>query len=43
MGSLVPTPAQMEELREAAEFPPPEMTRFQDGEITMVLPPQGLA
>jgi xylan 1,4-beta-xylosidase len=40
---VYPTPAQIEKLRQAAKLPPPERARLRRGEITLVLPPQGLA
>jgi xylan 1,4-beta-xylosidase len=44
MGSpIYPTPKQVEELRRAAELPPPEMKALQHGQLTVGLPPQGLA
>jgi xylan 1,4-beta-xylosidase len=38
-----PTRDQAEQLRRAAELPPPETKYLQDGKLTLVLPPQGLA
>ena len=38
-----PTPQQILQLRSAAELPPPELIELQGGELTLVLPPQGLA
>jgi xylan 1,4-beta-xylosidase len=38
-----PTRKQIEELRRAAELPPAEVEYFQNGRLTLVLPPQGLA
>jgi xylan 1,4-beta-xylosidase len=38
-----PTPAQIEKLREAAQLPPPETKRLEQGEITVRLAPQGLS
>jgi xylan 1,4-beta-xylosidase len=38
-----PTSAQIKKLREAAELSPPETKRVERGEITVELPPQGLA
>jgi xylan 1,4-beta-xylosidase len=44
MGQPVsPTRKQIEELRHAAELPPPEVQYFQNGKLTVLLPPQGLA
>lgn len=40
---VYPTTAQLEKLRQAARLPPPEKTKLRQGEITFVLPPQGLA
>jgi xylan 1,4-beta-xylosidase len=37
------TKAQIEQLRHAAEIPPPETKSLQQGEINLSLPPQGLA
>jgi xylan 1,4-beta-xylosidase len=38
-----PTQAQIAQLHRAAEIPPPESRRLQNGRITISLPPQGLA
>jgi xylan 1,4-beta-xylosidase len=38
-----PTQAQIAQLRRAAEIPPPESLRLKSGEITISLPPKGLA
>ena len=38
-----PTSKQIEELRRAAELPPPEIIGVQDGQLTLGLPAQGLA
>ena len=38
-----PTPAQIQSLRGAANLPPAESVRIQQGQLTIVLPPQGLA
>jgi xylan 1,4-beta-xylosidase len=38
-----PSRKQIEELRRAAKLPPPEVAYFQNGKLTLVLPPQGLA
>jgi xylan 1,4-beta-xylosidase len=38
-----PTRDQIEALRRAAVLPPPEVKSFQDGRLTIVLPPDGLA
>ncbi len=38
-----PTQAQIQALRNAANLPPPEKVRLQHGQLTIVLPPQGLA
>ena len=38
-----PTPAQIEKLRQAAQLPPPEKMQFRNGQLNLVLPPQGLA
>jgi len=44
MGKPVdPTPKQIDELRRAAELPPPATAYFRDGKLTVVLPPDGLA
>jgi xylan 1,4-beta-xylosidase len=44
MGSpIYPTPKQVEELRRAAELPPPEIKALQHGQLTVELPSQGLA
>ena len=44
MGKPVsPTRKQADELRRAAELPPPETLHPQNGKLTIVLPPQGLA
>src|SRR5579863_4759062 len=44
MGQPVsPTRKQIDELRHAAELPPPEVQYFQNGKLTVLLPPQGLA
>ena len=44
MGSPVyPTSKQIDELRRAAELPGPEMKHLSRGQITLTLPPQGLA
>jgi xylan 1,4-beta-xylosidase len=44
MGSPVsPTEAQAEQLRQAAELPPPEKLRLHDGKLNFSLPAQGLA
>ena len=44
MGDPVdPTQKQIEDLRRAAELPPAETEYFQNGKLTIVLPPQGLA
>lgn len=44
MGSpIYPTPKQVEELRRAAELPPPEIKALQHGQLTVGLPAQGLA
>jgi xylan 1,4-beta-xylosidase len=38
-----PTQKQIEELRHAAELPPPDVQYFRGGKLTLVLPPDGLA
>jgi hypothetical protein len=38
-----PTRRQVEELSRAAELPPPETKTLHHGELTIALPPQGLA
>ena len=38
-----PTPAQVKTLREAAELPAPESVAIKDGNLSIALPPQGLA
>jgi xylan 1,4-beta-xylosidase len=38
-----PTQAQIAQLRRASEIPVPESLSFQQGRITILLPPQGLA
>jgi xylan 1,4-beta-xylosidase len=38
-----PTRTQIEELRRAAQFPPPEIIPVHQGELAVVLPPQALA
>ncbi|MGA7791746.1 MAG: hypothetical protein WCA19_01825 [Candidatus Acidiferrales bacterium] len=38
-----PTPAQIQALRSAANLPPPEKVNVQHGQLTIDLPPQGLA
>jgi xylan 1,4-beta-xylosidase len=38
-----PTREQIAELRQAARLPPPQIQPFQEGNLTLVLPPQGLA
>ncbi len=38
-----PTPKQIEELRRAADLPPPEILPIENGELTITLPGQGLA
>jgi xylan 1,4-beta-xylosidase len=38
-----PTQRQIEELRQAAELPPPDVQYFRDGKLTLMLPPDGLA
>jgi xylan 1,4-beta-xylosidase len=38
-----PTPAQIQALRNAANLPPPEKVNVQHGQLTIDLPPQGLA
>lgn len=38
-----PTPKQLEDLRRAAELPAPEMKMLRHGNLTLELPPQGLA
>ena len=38
-----PTQAQIQALRNAAILPPPEKMRVQHGQLTIDLPPQGLA
>ncbi len=44
MGNPVnPTPKELDELRRAAELPPPETKSLSHGEIAISLPPQGLA
>ncbi len=44
MGKPVyPTQSQIQTLRSAANLPPPESIRIQKGQLTIVLPPQGLA
>lgn len=44
MGKPVnPTQTQIEELRHAAQLPPPEIAYSKDGKLSIVLPPQGLA
>jgi xylan 1,4-beta-xylosidase len=44
MGSpRYPTPAQIQELRRAAELPPPEVREVTNGELLLNLPAQGLA
>ena len=44
MGQPVdPTQKQIEELRQAAELPPPDVQYFRNGRLTFVLPPDGLA
>ena len=44
MGQPVdPTQKQIEELRRAAELPPPTTGYFRDGKLRLVLPPDGLA
>ena len=44
MGSpIYPTSAQIKQLRQAAKLPSPEIKRFARGELTVELPPQGLA
>lgn len=40
---LSPTQRQIDELRHAAELPSPEIRYLQNGKLTIVLPPQGLA
>jgi xylan 1,4-beta-xylosidase len=40
---LNPTQRQIDELRHAAELPLPEIRYLQNGKLTIVLPPQGLA
>jgi hypothetical protein len=37
-----PTLAQLAELRQAARLPPPEIHDFDDGELIVSIPPQGL-
>ena len=39
---IYPTTQQITQLRQAAELPSPETSRLSDGELTLVLPPQGL-
>jgi xylan 1,4-beta-xylosidase len=41
--SRYPTSHQIEELRSAAKIPAPESAEFTNGELTVRLPPQGLA
>lgn len=44
MGSPIdPTQKQIEALRRAAQLPSPQVRQFQNGKLTLVLPPQGLA
>ena len=44
MGSpRYPTPKQIRELRQAAELPAPEKRGLKNGQLTLTLPPQGLA
>ncbi len=44
MGSpAYPTQAQLQELRQAAQLPSPEVESLKDGELKITLPPQGLA
>ncbi|MGC2507962.1 MAG: hypothetical protein WA369_14985 [Candidatus Acidiferrales bacterium] len=44
MGKPVdPTQKQIEDLRSAAQLPPPDVEYFRDGKLTLVLPPDGLA
>lgn len=38
-----PTTAQIEKLRQAAELPAPEKVQLHNGQLNLVLPPQGLA
>ncbi len=38
-----PSPKQIEELRHAAELPPPEARQIKDGQLTITLPGHGLA
>jgi len=38
-----PTQAQIQALRSAANLPAPENVRIEHGQLTIVLPPQGLA
>jgi xylan 1,4-beta-xylosidase len=38
-----PTQAQIQALRKAAALSPPEKLRIERGQLTIVLPPQGLA
>lgn len=38
-----PTTAQIEKLRQAAELPAPERVQLHNGQLNLVLPPQGLA
>ncbi len=40
---VYPSRAQIMELRRSAELPPPETQPMRHGEVTIVLPPQGLA
>ena len=42
-GSHNATSAQIESLKEAAKLPLAEKTLFRNGQMTLVLPPQGLA
>jgi xylan 1,4-beta-xylosidase len=44
MGQPVdPTRVQIEELRRAAELPPPEVVPLHQGQFAVTLPPHGLA
>jgi len=44
MGSpIYPTSAQIKQLRQAAELPAPEKKRIEGGQLTVELPPHGLA
>jgi xylan 1,4-beta-xylosidase len=42
-GPRYPSPKQIEELRHAADLPPPEARQIKDGQLTITLPGHGLA